>query len=92
VDVIAPAGALYLSARFTLCGRTTPDGAPLDTDDAVRRYLLRAAGLAVVPLRAFGSDADMGWHRQSAGAVSPEQIRRVLPRLREAIQATVERR
>jgi aspartate aminotransferase len=92
VDVIAPAGALYLSARFTLCGRTTPDGAPLDTDDAVRRYLLRAAGLAVVPLRAFGSDADMGWHRLSAGAVSPEQIRRVLPRLREAIQATVERR
>jgi aspartate aminotransferase len=92
VDVIAPAGALYLSARFALCGRATPEGAPLDTDDAVRRYLLRAAGLAVVPLRAFGSDADMGWHRLSAGAVSPEQIRRVLPRLREAIQATVERR
>jgi aspartate aminotransferase len=60
---------------------------PLDSDDAVRRYLLRAAGFAVVPLRAFGSDGDTGWHRLSAGAVSPEQIRRVLPRVRSALAA-----
>jgi aspartate aminotransferase len=87
VDVIAPEGALYLSARFALCGRVTPEGTPLDSDDAVRRYLLRAAGFAVVPLRAFGSDGDTGWHRLSAGAVSPEQIRRVLPRVRSALAA-----
>jgi aspartate aminotransferase len=91
VDVIAPEGAMYLSARFALNGRLTPEGAPLDSDEAVRRYLLLAAGLAVVPLRAFGSDADTGWHRLSAGAVSPEQIRSVLPRVREAVGRTVER-
>ena len=87
VDAIAPEGAMYISARFALGGRVTPEGAPLHSDEAVRRYLLRAAGLAVVPLRAFGSDADTGWYRLSAGAVSLEQIRRMLPKLRDALVA-----
>ena len=50
-------------------------------------YLLRAAGLAVVPLRAFGSEEDTGWFRLSVGAVSPEEIERVLPKVREALLA-----
>ena len=88
VDVIAPEGAIYLSARFMLGGRTVPDGTLLESDEAVRAYLLRAAGLAVVPLRAFGSEGDSGWHRLSVGAVSVDQIARMLPRLREALSAT----
>ncbi|MEO8563491.1 MAG: aminotransferase class I/II-fold pyridoxal phosphate-dependent enzyme [bacterium] len=91
VDVIGPEGAIYLSARFALAGRSAPDGAALDSDEAVRAYLLRAAGLAVVPLRAFGSDLDTGWYRLSVGAVSVEGIERVLPRVRDALLATVMR-
>ena len=60
VDVIAPEGAIYLSAQFALQGRVTPDGTRLDGDEAVRAYLLRAAGLAVVPLRAFGERGGHG--------------------------------
>jgi len=85
VDVIAPEGAMYLSVCFALRGQRTPEGTALDTDEAVRAYLLRAAGLATVPLRAFGSEEDSGWHRLSVGAVSPEQIARMLPRLRDAL-------
>ena len=85
VDVIAPEGTIYLSAQFALQGRTTPDGTRLDGDEAVRAYLLRAAGLAVVPLRAFGSEEDTGWFRLSVGAVSVSDIERVLPRVREAV-------
>jgi aspartate aminotransferase len=88
VEVIAPEGAIYLSVRFALQGRVTPDRTLLDCDEAVRAYLLRAAGAAVVPLRAFGSEADSGWHRLSVGAVSLEQIARMLPRLRAAVLAT----
>jgi aspartate aminotransferase len=88
VDVIAPAGAIYLSARFALRGRTTADGARLDDDDAVRAYLLRAAGLAVVPFRAFGVAGDTGWFRLSVGAVSVPQIAAMLPRLRTALATT----
>lgn len=87
VEAMAPEGAIYLSVRFALAGRTTPDGTPLDTDEAVRAYLLHAAGVAVVPFQAFGVGGDTGWFRLSVGAVSPDQITRMLPRLREAITA-----
>lgn len=88
VDVIAPEGAIYLSARFALRGRTMADGTRLDDDDAVRAYLLRAAGLAVVPFRAFGVTSDSGWFRLSVGAVSLPQIAAMLPRLRTALATT----
>jgi aspartate aminotransferase len=87
VDVIAPEGTIYLSAQFALQGCVTPEGTRLDGDEAVRAYLLRAAGLAVVPLRAFGSVEDTGWFRLSVGAVSPGEIERVMPRLRDALEA-----
>jgi aspartate aminotransferase len=85
VEAIAPAGAIYLSAKFALQGRVAPDGTRLDSDEAVRRYLLHAAGVAIVPFQAFGVADDTGWFRLSVGAVSPEQIARMLPRLRDAL-------
>ena len=85
VQAIAPEGAIYLSVRFALGGTVAPDGTRLDTDEAVRGYLLRAAGVAVVPFQAFGVSHDTGWFRLSVGAVSPAQIGRMLPRLRDAL-------
>ncbi len=88
VEVLQPEGAIYLSVRFALAGRALPDGTRLRSDEEVRRYLLEAAGVAVVPFQAFGVTRDTGWFRLSVGAVSPEQIARALPRLRSAIEAT----
>ena len=88
IEVLAPEGAIYLSARFSLRGRHAPDGHLLETDEAVRQYLLNAAGVAIVPFQAFGVTDDSGWFRLSVGAVSPEQIARMLPRLAQAINAT----
>jgi aspartate aminotransferase len=85
VDAIAPEGAIYLSARFALAGGVAPDGTRLDDDEAVRAYLLRAAGVAVVPFQAFGVREESGWFRLSVGAVSLEQIARMLPRLHDAV-------
>jgi aspartate aminotransferase len=87
VEVLAPQGAIYLSARFAITGRTSPDGKRLQTDEDVRRYLLEAAGVAIVPFQAFGVQGDSGWYRLSVGAVSPDQIKRMLPRLRNALEA-----
>jgi aspartate aminotransferase len=87
VDATEPMGAIYLSARFALIGRRTPDGQVLRTNDDVRRYLLTAAGFGVVPFQAFGVREDTGWFRLSVGAVSMADIERVLPALRQAIQA-----
>lgn len=85
VDSLQPQGAIYLSARFALHGRQSGDGTILRTNEDIRRYLLREAGMAVVPFRAFGSTADDGWFRLSVGVVSVEDIRALMPRVREAI-------
>ena len=80
VDVIPPQGAIYLSVRFDLEGRSG-----LPDEDAVRSYLLNEAGCAVVPFSAFGDDTNAGWFRFSVGAVSLEDIQRCLPRLKTAL-------
>jgi aspartate aminotransferase len=85
-DAIVPQGAIYLSARFALNGRRV-DGQVLETNEDIRAYLLRAAGLAMVPFQAFGSVEETGWCRLSVGAVSLEDIAGVLPRLRAALEA-----
>ena len=73
-------GAIYVSARFALHGMRTPDGAAIESDEDVRKYLLNAVGLAAIPFNAFGSQSDAGWFRLSIGVVSVAQIEAVLPR------------
>jgi aspartate aminotransferase len=87
VESIAPMGAIYLTARFAPFGRRTPDGIELRTNDDVRRYLLEAAKFAAVPFQAFGVQAEDGWFRLSVGAVSEDEIRAALPRVRAALEA-----
>ncbi len=86
VDAIAPAGAIYLSARFHLNGKPLRPGERLNTNEDIRRYLLSAAGMAVVPFQAFGTTSEDGWFRLSVGAVSLAAIRELFPRLRTALQ------
>ena len=81
VDAIAPQGAIYLSARFDLLGKSIK-GRTITTNEEIRRLLLEAAGLAIVPFQAFGLKADSGWFRLSVGAVSMADIQGAFPRLR----------
>ena len=85
VDAIEPQGAIYLSARFDLFGRTV-NGTAVRTNDDVRRLLL-GAGIGVVPFQAFGLAGDTGWFRLSAGAVSMDDIAAAFPRLRALLAA-----
>ena len=86
VDSIPPMGAIYLTARIHPFGRRTPSGDELRTNSDVRRYVLEAAGIGVVPFQAFGSTEDTGWVRLSVGAVSMAEIEAALPRLEEALR------
>jgi len=85
VEAIAPQGAIYLSARFDLFGRTL-HGRTIATNDDIRKLLLEAAGLALVPFQAFGLRGDTGWFRLSVGAVSMADIQAAFPRLRELMR------
>jgi len=87
IDAIPPRAAIYLTAHFDLLGARTPDGTVLVGGEDVRQYLLHAAGVAVVPFAAFGAADDSGWCRLSIGAVSPEEIAALLPRLERALKA-----
>ena len=87
VDAIAPEGALYLSAKLNLVGKQTADGATLDSVEAVRVWLLSAAGMGVVPFRSFGYGGDgEGWVRLSVGAVSIAECNAVVERLGKALE------
>jgi len=87
VDSIPPMGAMYLTARIHPFGRTPQGGAELRTNDDVRRWVLEAAGIAVVPFQAFGVSEESGWFRLSAGAVSVADVDAALPRLEQALRA-----
>jgi aspartate aminotransferase len=88
VDAIAPQGAIYLSARFDLFGQTL-SGEAISTNEQIRRHILSEAGLAAVPFQAFGLEGETGWFRLSAGAVTPEDIEAMFPRLRAMMGAGV---
>ncbi len=84
VEAIAPQGAIYLSVRFNLFGRTIQNKT-IHTNEDIRRLLLEHAGLAIVPFQAFGLREETGWFRLSVGAVSVADIEGVFPRLRELL-------
>ncbi len=85
VDAIAPAGAIYLTAKIDVLGRTTPTGEVLATTKEITAYLLTEAQFAVVPFSAFGTSAAEPWFRLSVGAESQASIEAALPRLQAAL-------
>ena len=84
VDCVPPQGAIYLSMRLDLVGRSL-DGKPVTSNEAIRQILLSEAGVAVVPFQAFGLPDETGWFRISVGAVSMEEIRAAFPRMRRLL-------
>lgn len=87
VESIPPMGAIYLTARIHPFGRRTPAGAELRTNEDVRRYVLEAAGIGIVPFQAFGSPDEDGWFRLSVGAVGESDIPAALARLEGALRS-----
>ncbi|NVO85721.1 pyridoxal phosphate-dependent aminotransferase [Hymenobacter terrestris] len=87
VDSLVPMGAIYLTARLDVLGRTTPAGQRLDNTQQLTSYLISEAKLALVPFSAFGNDGTAPWFRMSVGGASAESIAAALPRLRAALEA-----
>jgi len=71
--------------EINFIGKTTPNGYVLITM-RYRKYLLHAADFAVVPFQAFDLREESGWFRLSVGAVSMEEIKTVMPRIKAAME------
>ena len=86
VESIQPMGALYLTIELNYVGKTKPDGNQITDSSDLVFYLIEEAGIALVPFSAFGNSRDMPWFRASAGGVSLDEIKNMLPRLESALQ------
>jgi aspartate aminotransferase len=58
----------------------------LANQSEVTAYVLDAAGLAVVPFYAFGTDRSSAWYRLSVGTCKKEEIEEMIGKLREALK------
>ncbi|MBH1959743.1 MAG: aminotransferase class I/II-fold pyridoxal phosphate-dependent enzyme [Flavobacteriia bacterium] len=85
VDSIKPMGALYLTIELDYLGKTKPDGSQITDSSDLVFYLINEAGVALVPFSAFGNSRNMPWFRASAGGLSSDEIRNMLPRLENAL-------
>ncbi len=85
VEAISPQGAIYLTVKIDLSGKTTSDGRLLQTTGDITAYLLSEARLALVPFYAFGSPRESRWYRLSVGTAAQADIPAALNALREAL-------
>ncbi|MDN5284460.1 MAG: aminotransferase class I/II-fold pyridoxal phosphate-dependent enzyme [Mucilaginibacter sp.] len=85
VDSIEPMGAIYLTLKIDYSGKTTPDGTVLKDSADINFYLIKAAGVALVPFSAFGTDDNVNWFRASVGASALEDIQQLIPRVKAAL-------
>ncbi len=74
VNAIAPQAAMYLTVKISIQGSTTPSGEKLTTAEAVTKYLLNEAKIALVPFYAFGASKKSSWYRLSVGTAKMEEI------------------
>jgi len=80
VEPVQPEGALYVTARFPVHGRTV-DGRSIESDEDIRSVLLHQAHTAIVPFVSFGYPEGTGWMRFSIGAVTDQDIEDALDRI-----------
>jgi aspartate aminotransferase len=85
VNIIAPEGAIYLSAQFKLIGKTTATGNTISDTQQITSYLLNEAQLAAVPFTAFGAQSGTDWYRLSVGTIKAEEIPDMLNKLESAL-------
>jgi len=87
VDVIQPTASIYLTVKINLIGKRRPNGETIQNTKEATAYILREAGIAIVPFYAFGANKNSTWYRISVGRCKTEEINAFLNSLTEAIEA-----
>ncbi|MBL0044307.1 MAG: aminotransferase class I/II-fold pyridoxal phosphate-dependent enzyme [Flavobacteriales bacterium] len=85
VDAIPAEGAMYLTVKIDLQGRTLADGTVLNDAEDVTLFLIREAKLGLVPFYAFGADRSSPWFRVSVGVLHMEDVPAIFENLHNAL-------
>ncbi|MEO8590421.1 MAG: aminotransferase class I/II-fold pyridoxal phosphate-dependent enzyme [Flavobacteriales bacterium] len=85
VDAIPAEGAMYLTVKIDLQGRTLADGTTLNDAEDVTLFLIREASLGLVPFYAFGAARNHPWFRVSVGTLRMEEVPMIFANLRKAL-------
>jgi aspartate aminotransferase len=85
VNAIPAQGAMYLTVKIDLQGRTLPDGSTLRDAEDVTLFLIREAKLGLVPFYAFGGQRNDPWFRVSVGVLRMEDVPGIFENLRKAL-------
>ena len=85
VDAIPAEGAIYLTVKIDLQGKSLPDGSTLGDAEDVTLFLIREAKLGLVPFYAFGASRSDPWFRISVGTLRMEEIPVIFENLRKAL-------
>lgn len=86
IDVIAPEGALYLTVKIDVIGKTSAGGKHLQNAEDIAYWLIEDAGVGLVPFYAFGADRDYPWFRLSVGTTRMEDLPKILNQLEGALK------
>lgn len=85
VESIKPMGAMYLTIKLDYVGKKKSNGELIANSSDLVFYLINEAGAAFVPFSAFGASPETPWFRASAGGLSLDEIKAMLPRLENAL-------
>ena len=85
VDAIPAEGAMYLTVKIDLQGRTLKDGTVLGDAEDVAMFLIRTANVGLVPFYAFGADRNDPWCRISVGTLRMDEVPMIFENLRKAL-------
>lgn len=85
VDAIQAEGAMYLTVKINLIGKTTDEGEFLNDARDVTMFLIKRAKVGIVPFYCFGASRQNPWFRISVGTLKTEDISVVIENLREAL-------
>ena len=85
VDAIQAEGAMYLTVKIDLIGKTTEDGELLKDAQDVTMFLIKQAKVGFVPFYCFGASKQNPWFRISVGTLRVEDISVVIDNLRKAL-------
>ena len=85
VDAIQAEGAMYLTVKIDLIGKTSPDGQMLKDAEDVTMWLIKQAKVGFVPFYCFGASKQNPWFRISVGTLKVDSVPVVIENLRTAL-------